>query len=64
MSVARLWLARVIPGRVAFPRGPFFRARLSPGGAHVAARAEENERGNLPVSADAASPAHWPEVGQ
>ena len=31
------------------PRAPFFMNRLGPRGAQVAARAEEHERGNLPV---------------
>ncbi len=54
--VARLRLAPV--GETMFPpRAPFFKARLSPGGAQVAACAEENKRGNLPVSPGAPSPA-------
>src|SRR5438128_11275842 len=42
------------------PRAPFFRVRLSPRGAQVAARAEESKRGNLPVSPEAPSTAHRP----
>ena len=64
MTVARRRLARVIPGRVAFPRTPFFKVRLGPHGAYVAACAEEGKRGNLPVSPFAPSPAHRPEAGQ
>ena len=63
MSVARLRLAPV--GETMFPpRAPFFRVRLSPRGAPVAACAEENKRGNLPVSPDAPSTAHRPKVGR
>src|SRR5713226_7348676 len=42
-------------------RAPFFRDRLSPRAAEIAAWAEEKERGNLPVSPYAPSPAHRPE---
>ena len=47
-------------------RAPFFRDRLSAHGvATAAARAEETEEGNLPVSPyDAPSPAHRPENGR
>jgi hypothetical protein len=54
------------------PRAPFFRVRLGPRAAQVAARAEEGESGNLPVSPAggiprmspvAPSPAHRPKVG-
>ena len=51
MSVARLQLA------------PFFRDRLSPRAAEIAAWAEEKEWGNLPVSPYAPSTAHRPQVG-
>jgi hypothetical protein len=55
-GVARLRLAPA--GETMFPpRAPFFRTRLGPRGARVAARAEEKERGNLPVSPIAPSPA-------
>jgi hypothetical protein len=83
MSVGRLRLARVKPGRVAFPRAPFFKARLSPRAAGDAACAEDRDiacdvaaeampallawplpqRGNLPVSPFAPSPAHGPRIG-
>ena len=62
MSVARLRLAPV--GETMFPpRAPFFWERLSARGAQVAAYAEENKRGNLPVPPGAPSPAHGPEAG-
>jgi hypothetical protein len=56
-KVARLRLAPV--GETAkFPsRAPFFKVRLSSRAAVRAAGAEENERGNLPVSPFAPSPA-------
>ena len=47
MSVARLRLA------------PVFRGRLSPRAAEIAAWAKESRRGNLTVSPDAPSLAHW-----
>jgi hypothetical protein len=54
--VARLRLALV--GETVFPpRAPFFKVRHGPRGAQVAACAEEKERGNLPVSPGAPSPA-------
>jgi hypothetical protein len=61
MSVARLRLAPV--RETLFPpRAPFFRDRLSARGvATAAANTEEKERGNLPVSPYAPSPAHRPE---
>jgi hypothetical protein len=63
MSVARHWLAPV--GETMFPlRDPFFKDRLGPRAAEIAARTEEKVRGNLPVSPFAPSPAHWPEGGQ
>src|SRR6266568_1991085 len=49
MNVARLRLAPV--GETMFPpRAPFFRDRLNPRAAEIAAGAEERNRGNLPVS--------------
>jgi hypothetical protein len=63
MSVARLRLAPV--GETMFPRRPpFFRDRLSPRTAEIAARAEERVWGNLTVSPFAPSLAHWAEVAQ
>jgi hypothetical protein len=48
-----------------FPsRAPFFRGRLSPRAAEIAAWAEESKRGNLPVSPDAPSTPHWAEAPQ
>ncbi len=71
MTVVRLRLAPA--GETMFPpRAPFFRVRLGPRAAQVAARAEEGESGNLPVSPAggiprmspvAPSPAHRPKVG-
>jgi hypothetical protein len=59
MIVARLRLAPV--RETMFPsRAPFFRDRLSPRAAEIAACAEENMRGNLPVSPFAPSPDHRP----
>ena len=53
--LARLRLAPV--RETMFPsRAPFFRDRLSPRAAEIAAWAEEKERGNLPVSPFAPSP--------
>ena len=50
-GVARLRLAPV--GETMFPpRAPFLRVRLSSRSPQVAARAEECQRGNLPVSPD------------
>jgi hypothetical protein len=47
-----------------FPsRAPFFRGRLSPRAAEIAAWAEENKRGNLSVSPMAPSLDHGPKVG-
>jgi len=63
MNVARLWLARVT--ETMFPsRAPFFRDRHSSRAAQIAASAEENMRGNLPVSPFATSPAHRPKSGR
>jgi hypothetical protein len=63
MSVARLRLAPV--RETMFPsRAPFFRDRLNPRAAEIAARAEEKERGNLTVSPEAPSRAHWAEAAQ
>ncbi len=57
MTVARLRLAPV--RETMFPsRAPFFRDRLSPRAAEIAACAEENKRGNLTVSPKAPSLAH------
>jgi len=57
MSVARLRLAPV--GETMFPpRTPFFRDRLAPRAAEIAAWAEEKERGNLTVSPGASFLAH------
>jgi hypothetical protein len=63
MNVARLWLAPVRETMFP-PRAPFFRSRLSARAAEIAAYAEENERGNLPVSPYAPSPVHRPRGGQ
>src|SRR6266849_9138391 len=61
VSLARLRLAPV--RETMFPsRPPFFRDRLSPRAAEIAAWAEENRRGNLPVSPYAPSLAHWTEA--
>ncbi len=58
MNVARLRLAPV--RETMFPsRAPFFRDRLSPRAAEIAAWAEERKGGNLTVSPDAPSLAHW-----
>ena len=63
MSVARLRLAPV--RETMFPsRAPFFRDRLSPRAAEIAAWAEETEGGNRTVSPDAPSLAHWAETAQ
>ena len=58
MIVARLRLAPV--RETMFPsRAPLFRGRLGPRAAEIAACAEENMRGNLPVSPFAPSTVHW-----
>ena len=62
MSVARLRLAPVRETMFP-PRAPFFRDRLSPRAAEIAAWAKEKERGNLPVFPFAPSTAHRPQVG-
>ena len=63
MSVARLRLAPV--RETMFPsRAPFFRDRLSPRAAEIAAWAEENKWGNRTVSPEAPSLAHWAEGTQ
>ncbi len=63
VSVARLRLAPV--RETMFPsRAPFFRYRLSPRAAEIAAWAEETEGGNLTVSPAAPSLAHWTEAAQ
>ena len=54
MSVARLRLELA----------PFFRDRLNPRAAEIAAWAEENERGNLSVSPCAPSHAHRTETAR
>jgi hypothetical protein len=47
-----------------FPsRAPFFRDRLSPRAAEIAARAEEKRWGNLPVPPESPFPTHGPEGG-
>jgi hypothetical protein len=63
MTVAPLRLAPV--GETMFPpRAPIFRSRLKAGSdATAAATPEEEQGGNLPVSAYAPSPAHRPQVG-
>ncbi len=63
MSVARLRLAPV--RETMFPsRAPFFKERLSPRAAEIAAWAEDKDWGNLPVSPNAPSPAHRPKSGR
>jgi hypothetical protein len=64
MTVARLWLAPV--GETVFPpRARFFRSLLRAGGnATAPTTPEEKQRGNLPVSPYALSPAHRLEVGR
>jgi hypothetical protein len=63
MSVPRLRLAPV--SETMFPsRPPFFKDRLNPRAAEIAAWAEENKRGNLTVSPDVPSLAHWAEAAQ
>ena len=63
MSVARLRFAPV--RETMFPsRAPFFRCRLRPRAAEIAAWAEEKERGNLTVSPGAPSLAHWAKAAQ
>jgi hypothetical protein len=63
MSVTRL---RLVPVReTKFPsRAPFFRDRLSPRAAEIAAWAEENKKGNRTVSPEAPSLAHWAKAAQ
>ena len=63
MTVVRLRLTPVVETMFP-PRAPFFRSRLSPRAAQIAAWAEEKEWGNLPVSPEAPSPAHRPERGR
>ena len=63
MNVARLRLAPV--RETMFPsRAPFFRDRLNPRDAEIAAWAEESKMGNLPVSPKAPSTVHRPETGR
>jgi len=60
--VARLRLAPV--RETMFPsRAPFFKDRLSPRAAEIAACAEDGDWGNLKVSPDAPSLDHGPGVG-
>ena len=62
MIVARLRLAPV--RETMFPsRAPFFRCRLNPRAAGIAAWVEEKVRGNLSVSPIAPSLDHGPMVG-
>ena len=62
MSVARL---RLVPaGETRFPpRNPFFRFRLDPRGAQVAAQAEDYDRGDLPVPREPLPPLTAPGAG-
>jgi hypothetical protein len=61
VNVARLRLAPV--RETMFPsRAPFFRSRLSPRAAEIAAWAEEKQGGNLTVSPEAPSLAHRAEA--
>jgi hypothetical protein len=46
-----------------FQLAPFFKDRLSPRAAEIAAYAEEKEQGNLTVSPKALSLAHRPKIG-
>ena len=63
MTVAHLRFAPV--RETMFPsRAPFFRDRLSPRAAEIAAWAEEREGGNRTVSPDAPSLARWAESAQ
>ncbi len=64
MSVSLAY--RLAPVReTMFPsRAPFFRDRLNPRVARIAAWAEESNSGNLPVSPFAPSTAHRPETGR
>jgi len=63
MTVTRLRLAPVRETMFP-PRAPFFRSRLRGArDATAAATPEENQRGNLPVSPYAPSPAHRPKDG-
>ncbi len=63
MIVARL---RLSPVRETMfpPRAPFFKDGLDSRAAEIAACAEENKRGNLPVSPYAPSIDHRPKSGQ
>ena len=63
MTVAHLRFAPV--RETMFPsRAPFFRDRLSPRAAEIAAGAEETEGGNCSVSPGTPSLAHWAETAQ
>jgi hypothetical protein len=64
MSVARVRLAPVGETIKFPPRAPFFKVRLSTRAADRAAGADQQERGNLPVSPFAPSPAHRPAGGR
>ena len=63
MSVAR---PRLAPVRETMcpSRAPFFKERLSPRAAEIAAWAEDKDWGNLPVSPNAPSSAHRPKSGR
>ena len=61
MSVSSLRLSPVAETMFP-PRAPFFRTRLSPRAAEIAAWAQEKEWGNLPVSPYAPSTAPRPKV--
>lgn len=63
MIVARL---RLSPVRETMfpPRAPFFKDGLDSRAAEIAACAEENKRGNLPVSHFAPSTVHRPGAGR
>ena len=56
--------ARSVRGTMFPSRAPFFRDRLKPRAAEIAAWAEERERGNLAVSPYAPSTAHRPRLGR
>ena len=63
MIVARLRLAP--SAETMFPpSAPFFRDRLSPRAAEIAAGTQEKGGGNLPVSSVTPSPDHRPKVGR
>ena len=68
MTVGRLRLAPVretmFPSRAPFLGDRFFRDRLRPRAAEIAAWAEENKWGNRTVSPLVPSLAHWAEPAQ